>query len=170
MKRWFEYTKPRLENVAKKWKEINISNASNQTLLDGITEMGIEEGNYWSDDSSHTFGVAKSTDDQFNTFLKTVLPDHNFTSGQFLSGIDSKALQANADLFEIKLIRGNDELEYLVLTVPAPFLMEALQKNEKAKRLIVHLIICSVFMVIKVTALTLSNPLRKRIHPVYLHH
>ena len=70
MKRWFEYTKPRLENVAKKWKEINISNASNQTLLDGITEMGIEEGNYWSDDSSHTFGVAKSTDDQFNTFLK----------------------------------------------------------------------------------------------------
>ena len=114
MKRWFEYTKPRLENVAKKWKEINISNASNQTLLDGITEMGIEEGNYWSDDSSHTFGVAKSTDDQFNTFLKTVLPDHNFTSGQFLSGIDSKSMQANADLFEIaKLIRGNDELEYL---------------------------------------------------------
>ena len=134
LKRWFEYTKPRLENVAKKWKEINISNASNQTLLDGITEMGIEEGNYWSDDSSHTFGVAKSTDDQFNTFLKTVLPDHNFTSGQFLSGIDSKSMQANADLFEIaKLIRGNDELEYLVLTVPAPFLMEALQKNEKAK-------------------------------------
>ena len=134
LKRWFEYTKPRLENVAKKWKEVNISNASNQTLLDGITEMGIEEGNYWSDDSSHTFGVAKSTDDQFNTFLKTVLPDHNFTSGQFLSGIDSKSMQANADLFEIaKLIRGNDELEYLVLTVPAPFLMEALQKNEKAK-------------------------------------
>ena len=134
LKRWFEYTKPRLENVAKKWKEINISNASNQTLLDGITEMGIEEGNYWSDDSSHTFGVAKSTDDQFNTFLKTVLPGHNFTSGQFLSGIDSKSMQANADLFEIaKLIRGNDELEYLVLTVPAPFLMEALQKNEKAK-------------------------------------
>ena len=134
LKRWFEYTKPRLENVAKKWKEINISNASNQTLLEGITEMGIEEGNYWSDDSSHTFGVAKSTDDQFNTFLKTVLPDHNFTSGQFLSGIDSKSMQANADLFEIaKLIRGNDELEYLVLTVPAPFLMEALQKNEKAK-------------------------------------
>ena len=48
LKRWFEYTKPRLENVAKKWKEINISNASNQTLLDGITEMGIEEGNYLS--------------------------------------------------------------------------------------------------------------------------
>ena len=134
LKRWFEYTKPRLENVAKKWKKINIGSASNQTLLDGITEMGIEEGNYWSDDSSHTFGVAKSTDDQFNTFLKLTLPDHKFTSGQFLSGIDSKTMQANADLFEIaKLIRGNDELEYLVLTVPAPFLMEALQRNEKAK-------------------------------------
>ena len=134
LKRWYEYTKPRLENVAKKWKKINVSSASNQTLLDGIIEMGIEEGNYWSDDSSHTFGVAKSTDDHFNTFLKLALPDHKFTSGQFLSGIDSKSMQANAHLFEIaKLIRGNEELEYLVLTVPAPFLMEALQKNEKAK-------------------------------------
>ncbi|MAZ24784.1 MAG: hypothetical protein CMK41_03275, partial [Porticoccaceae bacterium] len=79
------------------------------------------------------FGVAKSTDDQLNTFLKLTLPDHNFTSGQFLSGIDSKSMQANGDLFEIaKLVRKSDELKYLVLTVPAPFLMAALQKHKDA--------------------------------------
>jgi len=133
LKRWYEYTKPRLENVAKKWKKVDAKNATNKMLLDGIVEMGIEEGNYWSDDSSHTFGVAKSTDDQLNTFLKLTLPDHNFTSGQFLSGIDSKSMQANGDLFEIaKLVRESDELEYLVLTVPAPFLMAALQKHKDA--------------------------------------
>tara|TARA_B100001093_G_scaffold374311_1_gene359313 strand:- start:21 stop:1076 length:1056 start_codon:yes stop_codon:yes gene_type:complete len=42
-------------------------------------------------------------------------------------------MQANGDLFEIaKLVRENDELEYLVLTVPAPFLMAALQKHKCA--------------------------------------
>ena len=133
LKRWYEYTKPRIENVAKKWKKVDAKHATNKMLLDGIVEMGIEEGNYWSDDSSHTFGVAKSTDDQLNTFLKLTLPDHNFTSGQFLSGIDSKSMQANSDLFEIaKLVRESDELEYLVLTVPAPFLMAALQKHKCA--------------------------------------
>tara|TARA_X000000950_G_scaffold210888_1_gene253573 strand:+ start:2274 stop:5075 length:2802 start_codon:yes stop_codon:yes gene_type:complete len=133
LKRWYEYTKPRIENVATKWKKVDAKHATNKMLLDGIVEMGIEEGNYWSDDSSHTFGVAKSTDDQLNTFLKLTLPDHNFTSGQFLSGIDSKSMQANGDLFEIaKLVRESDELEYLVLTVPAPFLMAALQKHKCA--------------------------------------
>ena len=35
--------------------------------------MGIEEGRYWSSDSSHTFGVAKSTDDQLQCFLRETL-------------------------------------------------------------------------------------------------
>ena len=63
--------------------------------------MGIEEGYYWSSNSSHTFGVAKSTDDHLQCFLRETLPDHHFISGQFLSGIESKSMQANADLFEI---------------------------------------------------------------------
>ena len=131
LKNWFDNCKPRLEGVAEKWRKLDIKNASDTELLDGICEMGIEEGHYWSSGSSHTFGVAKSTDDQLNVFLQETLPEHNFISGQFLSGIKSKTMQSNADLFEIaKIIRADEALTYTVLVVPAPFLMQALRDHK----------------------------------------
>ncbi|MBU29227.1 MAG: hypothetical protein CMD54_03820 [Gammaproteobacteria bacterium] len=132
LQKWFDYTKPRLEGVAEKYRAMDYKSASAQELYDAICDMAIEEGRYWTDDSSHTFGVAKSTDDQFQTFLRETLPDHNFISGQFLTGIESKAMQANADLFEIaKLVRADEELTYTVLVVPSPFLFRALYEHEK---------------------------------------
>ena len=130
---WYQGAKPRLEGVAEKWRGLDIKTAEDEKLLEGIVEMGMEEGRYWSSDSSHTFGVAKSTDDQLQCFLRETLPDHNFISGQFLSGIESKAMQANADLFEIaKLIRENEELSYLVLAIPSNFLMAELRNSKEA--------------------------------------
>ncbi len=129
---WYDNCKPRLEGVAEKWRQLDIKKASDTELLDGICEMGVEEGHYWSSGGSHTFGVAKSTDDQLNVFLQKTLPEHNFISGQFLSGIKSKTMQSNADLFEIaKSIREDKDLSYTVLVVPAPFLMQALRDHEK---------------------------------------
>ena len=60
LKSWYEETLPRLESVAEKWRQLDITSADDDMLLAGIVEMGIEEGRYWSADSSHTFGVAKS--------------------------------------------------------------------------------------------------------------
>lgn len=132
LKKWYDYTQPRLVSVAEKYRAMNIKQASASELYDAIYDMGIEEGRYWSDDSSHTFGVAKSTDDQFQCFLKETLPDHNFISGQFLTGIESKAMQANADLFEIaEMVRADEDLSYTVLVVPSPFLFRALYEHEK---------------------------------------
>ncbi len=137
LKKWFEYTKPRLEGVAEKWRALNVVEASSDKLFEGVCEMGIEEGRYWSDDASHTFGVAKSTDDQFQIFLRETLPEHNFISGQFLTGIESKAMQANADLFEIaKLVRADEGLSYTVLVVPSQFLMEELREQDQARGLV----------------------------------
>lgn len=134
---WYDDSKPRLEGVAEKWRALDVASASDEKLLEAIVEMGIEEGHYWSGGASHTFGVAKSTDDQLQCFLKETLPDHNFISGQFLTGIESKTMQANRDLFEIaKLVRADEDLSYLVLVVPSQFLMQALKKNEKAAEVV----------------------------------
>lgn len=131
---WFKVTRPRLQSIKEKWDQLEVPRASDQVLLDGIREMGIEEGYYWSSNSSHTFGVAKSTDDQLQCFLRETLPDHHFISGQFLSGIESKTMQANADLFEIaKEIRTNQELKYLVAVTPTKFLFDALNKRNDSK-------------------------------------
>ena len=79
----------------------------------------IEEGYYWTGNTSHTFGIAKSTDDQLQCVLHESLPDDRYISGQFLTGFESKTLQANAILFEIaKLIRASEALTYLFIATP----------------------------------------------------
>jgi len=130
---WFKVTRPRLQGIREKWSKIEPKSASDMELLDGIREMAIEEGYYWSSNSSHTFGVAKSTDDQLQCFLRETLPDHHFISGQFLSGIESKAMQANAALFEIaNEVRNSDELAFLVQVTPVRFLRDRLRAREDA--------------------------------------
>ena len=130
---WRDETMPRLRGVGEKWAKLDPANASDEELLEGICEMGREEGNYWSSNASHTFGVAKSTDSHLQDFLETHLPNHNYISGQFLSGIESKTMQANRDLFEIaKLIRTSEALTYLIIVTPAKFLMDALREHADA--------------------------------------
>ena len=126
---WHEVTRPRLVAIREKWAKVDTGSATDGELLDGIREMGVEEGYYWSSNSSHTFGVAKSTDDQLQCFLREALPDHHFISGQFLSGIESKTMQANADLFEIaKLVRRTPQLTETVIVTPVKLLMRKLRE------------------------------------------
>ena len=138
LKYWYEKTLPRLESVADKWRKLDVARASDLELFNGICELAIEEGRYWSDDSTHTFGVAKSTDDQLQCFLQETLPDHNFISGQFLTGIESKTMQSNADLFKIaEMLRSDPDLTYTVLVVPSAYLLQALKDHEKAVEVVV---------------------------------
>ena len=67
------------------------------------------------------------------------LPEHNYISGQFLSGITSpngqplKSMAANADLFEVaKVIRQDEALAYEVIVTPSAQLMGALRANPAA--------------------------------------
>ncbi len=137
LKEWHEVTRPRLVGVREKWSEVDPATATDELLFEGIREMGIEEGYYWSSNASHTFGVAKSTDDQFQCFLRETLPQHHFISGQFLSGIQSKAMQANADLFAIaQQVRANAELAELVIVTPAKFLMDAFKNRNDSREVL----------------------------------
>ena len=138
LQEWHDVTQPRLVAAREKWRRVDPATAGDQILLEGIREMSYEEGYYWSSNASHTFGVAKSTDDQLQTFLRETLPEHNFISGQFLSGIESPAMQANAELFAIaRMVRASDELTHAVLTTPSKFLLAALRRREDAAELLV---------------------------------
>ena len=130
LKGWYEDAMPGLVAKADKWRKVDPGTASDEHLLTGMRELACAEGYYWTGNTSHTFGVAKSTDDQLQQFLAENLPDHNFTSGQFLSGFKSKTMQANEDMWGIsKLIQADDALYELVLVTPAARLMGALQDH-----------------------------------------
>jgi pyruvate,water dikinase len=134
LRKWREETLPKLLGIIDRWKKVDLGAASDEELLRGIRELGIAEGDYWSNDTAHTFGVAKSTDDQLQCFLRETLPDHHYTSGQFLSGFKSRTMEANEALYGIsKLIQANESLYEMVMTTPAQRLMGELDSHPESR-------------------------------------
>ncbi|MHA2181694.1 MAG: PEP/pyruvate-binding domain-containing protein, partial [Promethearchaeota archaeon] len=134
---WKEKAKPELLATVEEWRKINSKTASDEDLLRGISELALAGGRYWSSNASHTFGVAKSTDDQLQAFLRENLPDHNFISGHFLSGFKSKTLEANEHMYKIaKQIQADDALYELMVTTPPKQMMKALQNHPNSSPVI----------------------------------
>ena len=130
IKEWKEKAMPELLATVEQWQKLDYKTALDEELLRGISELAIAGGQYWTSNASHTFGVAKSTDDQLQTFLRENLPDHNFTSGHFLSGFKSKTLEANEHMYKIaKQIQANKALYELVVTTPPKQIMDVLQNH-----------------------------------------
>jgi phosphoenolpyruvate synthase/pyruvate phosphate dikinase len=130
LKGWYEKAMPELITTVEEWRKVDPKAASDEELFRGIRELAIAGGMYWSSNASHTFGVAKSTDSQLQTFLQETLPDYHFTSGLFLSGFKSKTMEANEHLYKIaKQIQANDSLYELAVTTPSKRLMSALRNH-----------------------------------------
>jgi phosphoenolpyruvate synthase/pyruvate phosphate dikinase len=137
IKGFYDRAKPDIIATSEAWAKVDPGTAPNEQLLEGICELAIAGGMYWCSNGGHTFGVAKSTDDQLQAFLRETLPDHHFTSGQFLSGFKSKTMEANEHLFEIaRQIRSNDVIARLVIITPAKRLMKALTEHSKATAIV----------------------------------
>jgi pyruvate,water dikinase len=131
IKEWSEKAMPDLVATTNAWREVDPETASDEELMKGICELAIAGGMYWASNSSHTFGVAKVTDNQLQVFLREKLPEHRFTSGHILSGFRSKTTEANERLHGIAVqIRENDALYELVATTPAKRLVTALEQHQ----------------------------------------
>jgi len=134
LKGWYDKARPTILATAEEWRKVDPKTASDEELLEGVRDLTMAGGMYWASNASHTFGVAKSTDSQLQTFLQETLPDHHFTSGLFLSGFKSKTMEANEHLFKIsQLIRANNALYELVMTTPPKRMMSALQNHPDGK-------------------------------------
>jgi pyruvate,water dikinase len=130
IKEWYEKAMPDLVATTDAWRQVDPATASDKELMQGICELAIAGGMYWASNSSHTFGVAKVTDNQLQVFLRETLPEHHYTSGHLMSGFRSKTTEANEHLHRIaEQIRENDALYDLVATTPAKRLMAALERQ-----------------------------------------
>ncbi len=130
IKDWKERAMPELLATVEEWEKIDYKTAPDEELLRGILELAHAGGMYWSSNASHSFGIAKATDDQLQAFLRENLPDHHFTSGHFLSGFKSKTLEANESMYKIaKQIQANEALYELVITTPPKQMMKVLQNH-----------------------------------------
>lgn len=129
---WREDWLPGYQALISEWSRLELASASDTELLDGIRALANEDAAYW-EESSKVFATAKVTDEQLQGFLKAAAPEHNFTSGMFLSGFTSRTMQAQMDIWEMsKLIQADESLAAMVNRTAAPKLLTALQKQPSA--------------------------------------
>jgi phosphohistidine swiveling domain-containing protein len=137
IKGFYDWAKPNILEKREKWEQVDVASTTDEQLLEGIRELSIAGGSFWSGNGGHTFGVAKSTDDQLQAFLRETLPDHHFTSGQFLSGFGGKTMEANEHLYTIaSKIREDDALAELVIITPAKRMMQTLEATPAAASIV----------------------------------
>ena len=129
---WQKDWLPDYQALIRQWAKLDIATASDGVLLDGIKALALEDAYYW-EESSKVFAAAKVTDEQLQGFLKAAAPDHNFTSGMFLSGFHSRTMRAQMDIWEMsKRIQEDASLLEMVNATPAPRLLAALEKHPAA--------------------------------------
>ena len=128
---WREDWLPDYKALIEELGKLDLNAASDSALLDAIKALANEDAYYW-EESSKVFATAKVTDEQLQGFLKKAAPEHNFTSGMFLSGFNSRTMQAQMDIYAMsKLIQADKELTDLVHATAAPKLLTALKRHPK---------------------------------------
>ncbi len=123
--KWRDITLPRLLAAIEEWREVDPGAAEPETLLAGIRALAIAEGDYWTDDTGHTFGVAKSTDHQlqywqfrfrnwFTHRFYWVREESMFYLGSAWPVLRSLAAELGRRLVEVGTLRLAEDVYYCV--------------------------------------------------------
>jgi pyruvate,water dikinase len=123
---WRDEGLPTYLAAVERWRRVDPTTASDETLLRGVRELAWADAHYWYP-AAIAIGLAKVTDQLLDWFLGVAAPGRRLTSGLFLRGLPSKVLEAEAALEAIAdQIRRSDELRSVVAASPAERLPERL--------------------------------------------
>lgn len=131
--RWRDESLPAYLAAIERWQRIDPAEASDETLLQGVRELAAEDAVYWYA-ASVPLGLARATDAALDRFLKSVgrgrANGSRFTSGAYLRGFPSKAVEAQARLEAIaRKIQDSKALRDLVMETPTSGLLDALAER-----------------------------------------
>ena len=118
------------------WDQLDPSSASVEQLWKGIRALSQADAAYWFNGGVwNAFSLSRGTESQLQNFLHE-FGDHQFSSGQFLSGMRSPAFDAQRSLFGIAaLIKRDDELFRAVIT-HSPHQMFGILKSKSDDKVI----------------------------------
>ncbi len=132
---WRYISLPRYLRKIRRWGKLDPEAASVEQLWAGIRAMSKAEAQYWYRGGVwNAFSLTRGTEYVLHNFLQEHAPDR-FTSGQFLSGLRSRAFDAQVALWKTaKLIRSNDVLCRAVIATPPRRLLDMLRAHPAADR------------------------------------
>ena len=125
--RWREQRVPDYLTLIRKWGSIDPGTASGEQLLEGIHALADADADYWFEGFLPVMLLTRQSDSTFHGFLERNAPGEGFTSGHFLTGLKSVAIETEEELWAIaKLVRA-EGLHDLVVATPASRVLDALQ-------------------------------------------
>ncbi len=132
---WRYVSLPRYLRKIRRWRRLDPQAASVEQLWTGIRAMSKAEARYWYRGGVwNAFSLTRGTEFLLHNFLQEHAPNR-FTSGQFLSGLRSRAFNAQMALSKVaKLIRSNDVLYSAVLAAPPKRLLDMLRAHPQGER------------------------------------
>jgi len=127
---WRYVSLPRYLREIRKWGMLDPQTASVEQLWKGIRAMSRADARYWYRGGVwNAFSLTRGTESQLHSFLQ----EHGqgrFTSGQFLSGLKSRAFDAQVALWRIaKSIRSDNGLYDSVVATPPKRLLAMMQDH-----------------------------------------
>ena len=129
---WRDEQVLKYQAVIDKWRSIALASTPGAQLYAGIREIADADAVYWFDGFLAVMLIVRGSDSSFHGFLEQY-GGGEFTSGQFLTGMQSVAMQAEGEMWEVvQKIRGDSYLNDLVLTTPAPRLLSVLRQSDAA--------------------------------------
>jgi len=131
---WQYISLPRYLRQVRKWAELDPKTASIEQLWKGIRVMSRADARYWYRGGVwNAFAMTRGTESQLHDFLQKN-GEGRFTSGQFLSGLKSRAFDAQVALWRIAdQIRSSNELYSAVIATPPKRLLEMLRAHPPAE-------------------------------------
>ena len=136
---WRDEALPGYLATIERWKGIDLADASDGELLRGVRELAVADAVYWFA-AAVPLGLARITDAVLDRFLKSATAGRGSsnglrpTSGPYLRGFPSKALEAQVQLEAIaRDIHGSEALRDRVVTKPAGRLGDTLAQHPDGK-------------------------------------
>lgn len=141
---WDGVALPSYQATIAHWRDLDLTQATDETLLIGIAEMATADSAYWWG-SALNLGLSRLLDPLFDLFLRTpmiryALPHPRPVGATFLRGFESKALDAQADMEALAdMIRDSAEVRELVINTETKQLIRALTQNPNAQSVLAGL-------------------------------
>ena len=131
--KWHHVALPRYLRTIRAWDALAPGTASIEQLWTGIRELSKADARYWYNDGVwNAFALTRGTESQLHNFLEQH-GDGQFTSGQFLSGLESPAFDAQTKLSAVaEAIRADDALFNAVIAASPHRLRETLDAHPNA--------------------------------------
>ncbi len=138
-RRWRYDELPKYMAIIERWRQCDITTATDDELLAGICDLTRADGHYWEAANS-VLALPRWQDQALQTFLQEHAPEAGYTSGMLLDASDSKTMQAQMDLWHIvRQIQSSDGLRELVVTTPARALLQALKAHGEGQSVVKEL-------------------------------